>query len=101
MRLSPAFIAAALGISSVGVSVAPGVVHVAPIDPGRSIQDPARAPGVPTSSTLAKLRDLFARRPPKLVRRFKGVGMSVAHGKRMARKRAGIRKHRQRIGMKA
>ena len=58
-------------------------------------QDPSR-PTPACQQSQAKLRDLFFRRNPGNRRpTYKGLSMSVAQGKRLAKKRRNIQRHKK------
>ena len=57
--------------------------------------DPARPVAATVTSNSAKLRDLSFSRVRKHRHSYKGVGMTVAHGKRLATKRRNRLRHKK------
>lgn len=95
-------IAAAFGGAIQGGGSYPGQAGMKTLGP--ELRAAADRPGTPqrtVSVAKAHRLDFFRGKAGKRRHTYKGIGMTVAQGKRMARKRAGVRKHRQRIHMKA
>lgn len=99
-RISPAVIALMAIAGGAGVFVQSAADMTRSMEVQRAMSGQLRfTPGTPVAtqrnSTMAKLRDLFARRAPRPHTYGKGLSMSVAEGKRRARKVRNRQRHKK------